>query len=430
MNRPAPDTGETAFAIALVMLAVLSASIAWLLHVEAKEMVVGTRLLRTPKLAMPAYLEAAVDPTFRTEFVRVTDPGQKLKNGMACAAGYCRHRYSSTQAWNADQSLLLISKGCKDLCFLDGRTYEPLFLRKVSRYQDCKWLPQTPETMVCVHPAAIVFWAPRANTWNLVYRPKHYKALEFGPYKGNPSRKGNLIVVRARNAQKELVAFAFDLVSGKKYPDIKLSALTGTNRYVSISPSGRYIYVAQHTPDDKEPSYVFTVDGALVQHWPEHHRPGHGDMTIDADGEDVYVGVSKSDPDKFHVIKRRLRDGKVVVLHPYGDSSHVSARNTGWPGWVFVTYQGSYAHTAAMQYPARFYSEIVAVRIDGSGETLRLAHTRAVKHNYISEIHGSPSPDGSQVIWASNWGKAGRPVSAYVTKLPAHGQPLRRQPRM
>ena len=140
-------------------------------------------------------------------------------------------------------------------------------------------------------------------------------------------------------------------------------------------------------------------------------------MTIDADGEDVYVGISKADPDRYHVVKRRLRDGLVTNLTPYGEGQHASIRNIRLPGWVFVTYTGSYPELAAHPDWAPFYAEVVALRIDGSGVVRRIVQTRAAKADYWSEAHASPSPDGTQVVWASNWGKAGGPVADYVARL-------------
>jgi hypothetical protein len=152
-----------------------------------------------------------------------------------------------------------------------------------------------------------------------------------------------------------------------------------------------------------------------LQHWTEHHRPGHGDMTIDADGNDVYVGISKADPDKYHIIKRRLDNGTVTDLAPYGEGQHVSIRNINRPQWAFVTYSGSYPDAGGN--PAPFYQEVVALRIDGSGEVRRLVQTHDVKDDYWSETHASPSPDGSQVIWSSNWGRPGGPVADFVARL-------------
>ncbi|MFP4537829.1 MAG: hypothetical protein ACLFPA_05960 [Dichotomicrobium sp.] len=374
-----------------------------------------SKLLKTAPLPIPGYLEGVTDPTFGTEFVRVTDPKRAFLPGVVCGRKACRHRYSSTQAWNADQSLLLIVKGCPGLCFLDGRTYEPLFVRQVTDSHDCKWHPRDADIMVCVYPSGVSSWNPRTRTWKKLWRSQDYDALVFGPYKGNLSADGGMIALRGLDAEEKLVAFALDLRAGKKYPDIPLDGLEGENHYATISPTGRYVYVAQMTADGHEPAYVFTIHGKQVQHWPKHHRPGHGDMTIDADGRDVYVGISKSEPDKYNVIKRRLADGAVTSLIPYGNASHVSARNIRLPGWVFVTFSGSYAHTAKLDYPAPYYQEVVALRIDGSGEIRRLAHTYGADGEYLGESHASPSPDGSRVIWASNWGTPGGPVSAFVT---------------
>ena len=41
--------------------------------------------------------------------------------------------------------------------------------------------------------------------------------------KGNPSKDGTKLVVRATNGQGELVAFTCDISAQRKYPDIKLT---------------------------------------------------------------------------------------------------------------------------------------------------------------------------------------------------------------
>jgi hypothetical protein len=374
-----------------------------------------TQIVVAPPMPRPDYLQAVTDPLFGTGFTRVTDPGRALAMGVSCQPAYCRHRYSSTQAWNADQSLLAINNGCGGICFLDGKTYKPAFYRDVN--DDCKWHPTDPALMICISRHAIYTWAPRSNVSTIVYAPADYASLRFGPNKGNPSRDGNRLVVRATNSAGVPVAFAYDLSARKKHPDINLGDLPGTSAYCGISPSGRYIYCFHAMNDGTEVTYIFTVDGVQVQHWTEHHRPGHGDMTIDEDGSDVYVGISKANPDKWHVIKRRLEDGRVTDLAPPGYGTHVSARNINRPGWIVVSYEGSYSKVAGSPGYAPFYQEVVALRIDGSGEIRRIAQTRNAKSDYYSETHASPSPDASQVIWSSNWGEAGAPVADYVSRL-------------
>jgi hypothetical protein len=213
------------------------------------------------------------------------------------------------------------------------------------------------------------------------------------------------------------VIFAYDLVENKKYPDINLSELQGVNSYCTIAPSGRFIFCYQRFSEKTNTAYVLDLEGRQVQHWVEHHRPGHGDLTLDEDGRDVYVGISKSQPDKFHVIKRRLEDGTITELLARSSAQHVSARNINRPGWVFVTFGTARPKVRDADGWAPYFQEIAALKLDGSGNLRQIVHTRSAKQDYWSEPHASPSPDGSKVIWASNWERAGNPVSSYVARV-------------
>jgi len=396
-------------ALVVGLLACLAA-IAW-----AQDDLASARVTPTAARAEPGYLQTVTDPAFGTPFTRVTDPGEPGTPGLPCRPAYCTHRYSSAQAWNADQSLLVIMNGCGGMCFLDGRTYRPLFTR--SSPDECEWHPANRALMICMAGNMIYRWYPQADRKVIIYEATSYRHLQFGPYKGNLSRDGSKLVVRAVDRHGALIAFAYNVVTRKKYPDIHLGALAGRNNYCSISPSARYIFCDQNMPHETNQAYVFTIWGTELQHWTENHRPGHGDMMIDGDGSDVYVGISKSDPDKFHIIKRRLRDGAVTDLATYGEGQHASLRNTKLPGWVFVTYAGTFDEVAAHPAWEPFYQEIVALRTDGSGQIRRIVQTRQAAYDYWSEAHASPSPDGTQVIWSSNWGHPGAPVADYVARI-------------
>src|SRR6476661_1681238 len=93
---------------------------------------------------LPGYLREATDSWSGTTFLRITEPGILGLAGV-CGKKYCTHRYSSAQAWNADQSLLVIVNGCGGMCFLDGHSYVPLFHRDRSNETECEWHPRDPQ---------------------------------------------------------------------------------------------------------------------------------------------------------------------------------------------------------------------------------------------------------------------------------------------
>ena len=176
--------------------AVFSISIVWACH--AGEPLASAPVIKAPSMPRPDYLQPVKDPVFHTPFTRITDPGPKTDSLVGCDRDYCKHRYSSAQAWNADQSLLLISHGCSGWCFLDGQTYKPLFRRRIP--SGCEWHPTDPELMICVHANRILSWAPRANRIKTIWQSTTHLAFEFGPRKGNTSRDGSRIAIRARTA--------------------------------------------------------------------------------------------------------------------------------------------------------------------------------------------------------------------------------------
>lgn len=373
-----------------------------------------TQFVAPVMMDLPDYLQPATDPAFGTVFMRITKPGA-LGNGVVCEKKFCSHRYSSSQAWNSDQSLLVITNGCNGMCFFDGHTYVPLFRR--ARSAECEWHPQNPDLMICIQDRKISTWAPRTNREDVLFVSPNYHDLQFGPSKGNPSRDGDRIAVRAIRGDGAMVAFAYDLKQRRKFPDIDLAQLAGTVSACSISPLGANILCFQNVNEDTEQRAIFSVDGTLRQRWTDHHRPGHGDMTVDDDGSEVFVGISKSDPDKYHVIKRRLIDGKVTSLMKFGEAEHASARALDRSGWVFVSYGGNPDEISANRDWAPYAREVIALRLDGSGEVRRVTQTHNVPSDYWSETHASPSPDGSQVIWSSNWGVPGGPVYEFITRL-------------
>ena len=324
-----------------------------------------------------------------------------------------RHHYSKDAAWNCDQSLLCLGRhhGFPSMLFLDGSTYEPLFGRNNSPGAEVRWHAKRPEVMVFVKGNQIGLWNVRKDETEIIETFAEYSDFHIGPWEGNLSLDSRMIVVNAKK-REEPVAFAYDLEAKQKWPDLSLAGMTVD--WVSASASGKFIILnGQITEERGDQTQVYDLEGRKVGDlWPEYGRPSHYDLTLDENGDDIAVGVSKSRPDDGRVIKRRLRDGRATILTSGGYAGHASTRNVNRPGWAYATYQ-----TRGPNW-APYWDEVLAVKLDGSLAVQRIAHLHTHVTDYLTEAHAVPSPDGKRVLWASNWESgSGRPLGAYVAEL-------------
>ncbi|MBM4025808.1 MAG: hypothetical protein FJ280_10445 [Planctomycetes bacterium] len=364
-----------------------------------------------PSVPQPGYLDSYTDPVFGAKVTRITgEPGTSIPNIDGRWAEIVRHHYSKDAAWNCDQSLLYLARhqGRPGHLFLDGDNYRVCFARPGAPGTERRWHPKEPSIMVYVQENRIGRWNVRENTTQVLATFPGYSEFRMGPWEGNLSRDGRMLVVDGKR-EADRLAFAYDLEKGHTYPDLVLNDV-GID-WVSICASGRYIVLNGRIRGERgDQTQVYDLQGNKVgELWSEYGRPSHYDLTLDENGDDVAVGVSKSKPDNGRVIKRRLSDGQVTVLTPGGYAGHTSARNLHRPGWAYVTYQ----HPGPTWPP--FWGEVVAVKLDGSHTVERIAHLRTNKTDYLTEAHAVPSPDGQRVLWAGNWeSPTGRPIGAYV----------------
>ena len=155
-------------------------------------------------------------------------------------------------------------------------------------------------------------------------------------------------------------------------------------------------------------------------------------------GREYAVGARRmacGDDALGRVVMVDLETGRATAISP-GDPGteeaphHVSARSTGRPGWVYVTYR------ADTRCPGgcRFRDEIVAfpMKPAGGGTCERYGHVRsdldALPGDDDDEGQAVPSPDGRRILFRSTWSRrdvcpgdarpdaCGRPgqVNAYV----------------
>jgi hypothetical protein len=378
-----------------------------------------SEIVKIPATPQPAYLQPIMDPVFHSTITRITgDPGTEIAGLSAVWDGIARHTYSKYAAWNCDQSLIFLGvhHGFPSMLFLDGTTYKPAFGRNTAPGSEMRWHATKPDLMVYVNEDTLGYWDVRKETKDIICEFTGYTACNFGPWEGNFSQDGTRIAIHAmKNNQR--VAFVYDLNEKKQYPDIPL--FDEHIDWVSISASGTYVVVNGTLFDDvankkgsgPDRTRMYNLSGKQLALWTDNGRPSHYDLTIDAKGDDVAVGVSNSTSDEGRVIKRRLSDGAVTILTPSGYAGHSSTRNIQRPGWVYSTYQ----HQEAAWKP--YWQEVIAIKLDGSMTVERIAHLHAARGDYLTQAQAVPSPDGKRVLWASAWDQAaGRPIGTYVAE--------------
>jgi hypothetical protein len=108
--------------------------------------------------------------------------------------------------------------------------------------------------MICVSSNEVYILNPRLDIRTARTFSPRTRICIFGPYKSNASRDGTKLAVRATNRQGEFVAFAYDILTRRKYLDIELTNFVRSqrilhNRAVRPLPVLRSRGLRKHTAD-------------------------------------------------------------------------------------------------------------------------------------------------------------------------------------
>ena len=397
-----------------------------------------------PPASRPGYLVPTADPVFGTLVTRITnDIGTPTDPVPGVWGADARHVYGTQEPWNADQSLLILQNlegGSPSRLILDGSTYAPLFTPcPDAQLFDYRWHParaHAHELINVTSDGTLLEWfdivdCVRTRAWSLPIAVNY----GIGSGNGNTSSDGRFVALG-----NERGMFVVDMDPQPPFPPWPASRIGPVYSFpacslsvsaplncaigsLSISPSGRYIDLKYSSVADTTADLhrIFDVDATTLAISPRampdtslrcgsfQSRPNgwvfplkHSDLASDPfDGnEDVLVGGRACPGSGLgHVVKVRLRDGYVTALTDPSDEapfSHVSARNTDRPGWVYASY---------FRAPGkRFNGEIIAVKLDGSGEVEEWVHYHSLTPGcYRCEAHPVPSRDGKRLLFASNW---------------------------
>ena len=365
----------------------------------------------------PAYLDAYTDPSFGTTIRRISDAG---------AGRLIVPMYSTIQAWNADESMMILLDVRMDRHrLLNGRTYELIRVLNDVRPGDVEqifWDFDDPD----------VFYYPDLNTKDFI---------RYTVSTGDKETIVNLADVSDCAGEVEMgnniqmMSWDSDVFTWRCGTDEKFSYRISTGELTTFSIADSNDSAPAAAPSG-ELYYNFTkvygADGAPARDLNENGGE-HSCMGKMANGNDAYFAISFAQGPEGgclgDIIAHDLTTGECIPVisqgqgYDYSQSgTHISAlahQNTD-DGWLAASMIGYDRDGREL-----LDQELVIARANrGNIEVYRIGHHRSDEEefDYYGEPHAVISPTGTRVLFGSDWSGAedGGSVDSYVVELPAY----------
>ena len=389
----------------------------------------------------PNYLASYIDPVFGNRVTRITDRANQDAN---------THNYPKTQSWNADMSLIRFGYR---LYNTDDFSESSLTTNQHLRgsLTEMKWSSYEPDVFYGIDVRADRFVFVKAtidnqnNTVtyedmpNATFMKSEYDELKLGKYEGNLDDQDNYVVFAGRKKDTNRVTLIvyhlkdnygtdYNVIESQKtFNDLKWYVEDDSGNFnvdssesnqmfdwASISALGNYVIVNyRNKKDDPEQEYTieqYDRDLNHIRRLAEHGD--HGDLGLDVNDNEVYVqfGFGTINGQDNRGIWLYPLDGspRVQLLPDKYNGGHISCRNYQRPGWCYVN--------------TRYLSngsgvrEVFALKLDGSGTVERFAQTHNSTGN-AGYTQVGVSPDGTQVLFASDWGDGQLPEDTFLVTV-------------
>ena len=385
-------------------------------------------LERHTGLPMPAFGESIEDPATGTYITRITDIADDCWRRYG---DYPRHEYSKVQPWNADQTMYRFYA----VAIYDAHSYQPI--RCLPNLHVARWSHVDPHVIYAFKPnqrRILRYDTETQLTEEVLDLSGECDHMVLGPGEGNMDIRDRRVALACRvdtndAENSDLKIVVVDLQDGEVVARRTLPGAwrgrgdrPGLFDWISVSQLGEYVVLNwssnlnqanPFTENDQEHYGVEVYDSDTLTFqrrlW---HYGNHGDLCVDSAGDEVYVQFNG--PAGSYVNMYRLRDGEHTPLISEeqgpgddiradfpGHEGHISCRNIGRPGWAYVSLE----YRKGISPPeTRNEGVLLAVKLDGSGTVENFGHHQSSAINYAKSVKLAPSPDGTQVMFTSDWG--------------------------
>ncbi len=358
-------------------------------------------------LAKPAMLEAATDPEFGTRIVRISDVESETGGDVIKPA------YSTIQAWNADETLLVLYEVGGGHRLYDGRSYE--FLRRLDisppDLEQFYWHPTDPDVMLFAQGDELIRYLVSEDRREVLHPFEGGCRASAG---GDPmyfAWDGNTLGFVCEDTSEAFVYHVDTDSESRRVGDAELGP--------QVAPSGDTVYLAGDIYDG-DMEFLRTLDLDNPYDHASLGRLANGRDTLNIVAYDP--GRQGSGVGTLVVFELDSGDSRVIVGedtgYPYPPSgTHISAVAHQAPGWVSVSIVGNDFDGQ------RLLDSELLLADTNTGEVCRIAHHRSHGKNgpqdYWAEPHATISPSGTRVLFGSDWG-GGNTVDTYVVELPGY----------
>ena len=406
------------------------------------------RSVKVPVMSKPGFMQSYTDPAFGVKVRRISNAGFD---------GVIKTAYNTIQAWNIDESYLILyhtgKAANKGHNLYNGKTYQRI--RKLSfsprDIEEFFWDPRNKNKFYYINKASpnygdLIHFDVRNDGKTVLANFDSVCGSNFAPQSGDDvqmmSLDGDLIGLRCSKSpvdqtfsyriSTKKISKTFTIGSGTNYKD-DFAAQT--------APSGKRL-ILKDTVLDENMNKKLTID----------YKGGeHSCLGTNPDGNDALYVVNFNVAPKGCNGDPRKGVGTLVAYdlvtgtcnniinqdngytYPLSDT-HMSSLARKAPGWVAMSTVGSKEKDNEFKsftnnQPAKvLFSEIFLVYAKpGSPTICRLAHhrshgkkkTKGTYLPYFGEPHPVLSPSGTRILFNSDWYDSGS-VDTYVIELPIY----------
>ena len=367
-------------------------------------------------LDKPGYLSGVADPSFpNTTIIRISE---------AEPGGYIKPMYSTMQAWNADETYLILYGNGSGHQLLNGIDYT--FIRNLTDVspddiETIMWHFTNPDILFYHENATNNFIEYNVTTQvkNTIFNFNTVSGCTEGISLGNDiqmmSWDSDVVSFRCGNSTAYYFRISTSTLTEFNIADIDFTA-------PMPFPSGNLFFHGGN---------VYDAGGNFVRTF-NVNGTEHSCLGELSNGDDAYFAIGfEEGPNgacQGTLVAHNATNGNCFSVTPITDygypqsGTHISsiAHNNSEGGWVAVSMMGY-----DLDGQDLLDQEIIIAKVnENNADVYRVAHHRSDENeiDYFAEPHVTISPSGTRLLFGSDWSGAedGISVDSYVAELNVH----------